>query len=680
MSMTKNFSGSVFSHIKKKHYEWLYILLVLAFMAWGRWDSMLYPLPLNPDEVQAAANALRIKEYGISWDAVDGNTVGPLNSLILGWPFFFGDDVTLSTVRLTALVLLSIIFVFTYLSLQIISGKFFAIVFSAPLALFYGLTRNPDFVHYNSELLSMSLLVLATWISIKIAIQKTVNQPGLFQVIFLGLAVGAVPFAKLQATPIAFCVGVYSLFLLLRFAKQERKTLITGNLIGIVIPALMLLAPLVATGDFHHFYYSYIAWGVAYIKNPLSPLGLQSLVTTDPAFKSLVYFSFTLCLVFFATRLFFIRNNRSSIFMIRYAAILLCATLFAIVRPGNLFPHYLMFLPPFVLLFTSSLGSTSHIDKSHKAINGVICTIVLFIFMAPVFIDGFEDESFHFYAYKTSEKSTFHWKHPDLFTWLSPKSTDRLFVWGRMPQWYIWAGLAPATRESITYNQVVDSTLVKYFRGRLIDDFERSPPAYVVDAVARKSFDPNDVETHAIASFPELSAIVARDYVWLGHIDRQNASCPNIYARKDRATQLRERLVDFKSIMASAERSGLYSIKNVDDYSVTEDSCIDYWLLPNGQLGHLNIEFNVEERVKKVLILNTKEGSIFYRGTDRLKLTLFNKKNSVTSRELKLKRHPEWTEAVFNNAIKADSLIIEILSFEDNGAGLNEIKVIREFP
>ena len=67
----------------KKHYECLFILLALVFIAWGRWDSMSYPLPLNPDEVQAAANALRIKEYGISWDAVDGNTAGPLNSLIL---------------------------------------------------------------------------------------------------------------------------------------------------------------------------------------------------------------------------------------------------------------------------------------------------------------------------------------------------------------------------------------------------------------------------------------------------------------------------------------------------------------------------------------------------------------------------------------------------------------------
>jgi hypothetical protein len=339
-----------------------------------------------------------------------------------------------------------------------------------------------------------------------------------------------------------------------------------------------------------------------------------------------------------------------------------------------------MFLPPFVLLFTGSLGSDRHIDQFHKVINGLIGSIAFVLFIVPASIDSLEDENLHFYAYKTSQKNAFHWRHPDLFTWLSPKLTDRLFIWGRMPQWYIWTGLTPATRESITYNQMVDSTLSTYFRARLLDDFERSTPDFVIDSVAGKSINVDDIETHGISTFPELSFIVARDYVRLGHDDRQNSSCPHLYARKDRASQLRERLVDFKSITASAERSNIYGAKNVDDCSVTEDSCTDYWLLPNGQLGYLNITFNADERVKKVLILNTKDGSTFYRGTERLKFSLHKKGNTVASRELKLKRHPEWTEAVFDNPIVADMLTIEILSFEDNGAGLNEVKIIRDYP
>ena len=138
---------------------------------------------------------------------------------------------------------------FTYLSFKTISGIFFATAFSVPLALFYGLTRNPDFVHYDSELLPLALLVWATSITLKIATRQTSNHPSLFQVILLGLAVGAVPFAKLQAIPMAFCVGMYSQILFLCFPKQERKILTLGYLSGLVIPALGLSAPLVATGN-----------------------------------------------------------------------------------------------------------------------------------------------------------------------------------------------------------------------------------------------------------------------------------------------------------------------------------------------------------------------------------------------------------------------------------------------
>ena len=180
--------------------------------------------------------------------------------------------------------------------------------------------------------------------------------------------------------------------------------------------------------------------------------------------------------------------------MIVYAAVLVCATVFAIIRPGNSFPHYLMFLPPFVLLFVGSLGSTRLIGKCHKVINGWICLIALYLFIIPVLSEGLEDESFHFYAYTTSQKNAFHWTHPDLFTWLLPESTDRLLSGGRMPQWYLWTGLIPATRESITYNQNMETPLKKYFRGRLIEDLKRSNPDVVIDAVAGKRFKVDDIE------------------------------------------------------------------------------------------------------------------------------------------------------------------------------------------
>jgi hypothetical protein len=498
----------------------------------------------------------------------------------------------------------------------------------------------------------------------------------------LGVAAGAVPFAKLQAAPIAFCIGLFSLGLVWRASGKNKAIPTLALLAGAVLPAFVLLAPLFASGKIHHFYYSYLAWGLAYIKEPLSAAELHALIASDPALKALINFSATLGIAFLATLGLFKGKQRSTsvIIIVAYAAVLVGAALFAVVRPGNAFPHYLMLLPPFALILVGALGYAGLFNGLHRGINVGIGIVALFFFIAPVFLAGIQDEHFHAYAYKTSEKSEFCWKHPDLFAWLSPGPADRLFVWGRMPQWYVWTGLTPATRESITYNQTVGSDLAAYFRGRLLDDFNRATPDFVIDATTGKTFNFADVETHGISSFPELAAIVERNYVRLGPAERRDPSCPALFVRKERSARLTEQLVEFRSITASAEKSALYSAARLDDWSVTEDACSDYWLLPNGKPGSARIDFTAEERVKKLLILNTKEGAAFYRGTERIKYTLYNQGSSVMSRELKLRRHPEWTVEVFESPVKADSLAIEILSFEDNGGGLNEVKVIRERP
>jgi hypothetical protein len=73
-------------------------LVMLAIVALelihGRWPSIIYPLAMNPGEAQFAANALRIREHGFNWYALDGSTAGPLDSLILCWPYMFHLVVT----------------------------------------------------------------------------------------------------------------------------------------------------------------------------------------------------------------------------------------------------------------------------------------------------------------------------------------------------------------------------------------------------------------------------------------------------------------------------------------------------------------------------------------------------------------------------------------------------------
>jgi hypothetical protein len=89
----------------------------------------------------------------------------------------------------------------------------------------------------------------------------------------------------------------------------------------------------------------------------------------------------------------------------------------------------------------------------------------------------------------------------------------RMLVWGFMPQWYVWSGWMPATRDVVTYNQILPTPLRRYFRDRMMAELRNSPPEYIIDAVAPGSFGFINPEKDGLESFPELAAFVEKNYV-----------------------------------------------------------------------------------------------------------------------------------------------------------------------
>ena len=107
----------------------------------------------------------------------------------------------------------------------------------------------------------------------------------------------------------------------------------------------------------------------------------------------------------------------------------------------------------------------------------------------------------------------------------------RMLVWGWMPQWYVWSGWSPATRDIITYNEIWPTPLRSYFRDRMMADLRNSPPDYIIDAVALGSFGFIDPAKDGLASFPELAAFVSADYLLLSAASAEG-SCPRAFAHK----------------------------------------------------------------------------------------------------------------------------------------------------
>ena len=117
---------------------------------------------LNPDETQMMSNAIGIFNKGNAFLKFDGTTSGILNSLILGWPEIFNLDITFLSTRVTAIILLAIIILCV---LKIIHSQiqkiYHTLILIAPLWIFFLFTKDPDFLHYSTELLSTTFLTLS---------------------------------------------------------------------------------------------------------------------------------------------------------------------------------------------------------------------------------------------------------------------------------------------------------------------------------------------------------------------------------------------------------------------------------------------------------------------------------------------------------------------------------------
>ncbi len=661
---------------KNSIFDFLFLLFGSGLITIGRWFSIVYPVPFNPDEVQMAANALRIQHFGWNWDAIDGGTSGPLNSLILLWPTLFGGDVTLSLTRITATLLLTAVFILLYLSLKNITDYKFASILSISLGIFYSTTRHPDFIHYSSELLPLTIIFTGNYFIVKIFILSQTANRSYFIDILIGICTGAIFFAKLQAIPLAtimFLFNIYSIHKTSRKHKGLHIAIFTG---ATALPFLIFLLPLYLNGNFADFYNSYIINAFLYITKITTAYSLYHLAATDPELFFIFHFWLSIIVLGLLNLVFFNRNKQSYIFIV-YSFIILLASIYSVARPGRAFTHYVMLAVPFFAFFAGSLFSFTQKNKINIF---YFCTYLLFfiVFVTGAFlnISNTEGLSLHFSRYKTTLPFNVEWKNPKIFSWLDLENNCGL-VWGWMPQWYLFGGIVPAGRETENETQIRKNILTTYGQNRLINDISRSAPDIIIDAVTGKSFHFNNNKKNGIHSFSLLSNIVNTKYDLLSEKEFYQKKCPKIYLSHSAKKSYDFKIVKIKAITGVTENiknDSINSLKNLNDCSVTEDSCIDYWLLPDNQLGSFKVIYTNHYFVNKIMILNTNNSKNFNRSTSRIAFSLIKNGKVVFYGRKNLLLYPYWTTIEIPSYL-SDSIIIDILGFKGIGAGLNEIKL-----
>ena len=249
-----------------------------------------------------------------------------------------------------------------------------------------------------------------------------------------------------------------------------------------------------------------------------------------------------------------------------------------------------------------------------------------------------------------------------------------MLVWGYMPEWYVWSGRTPATRDIITFNEIWPNPNRDYFRDILLADLRNNPPDYITDAVAPGSFGFTKPEKDGIQTFPELAAFVSADYVLLSP-ESSAGSCPRVFARKDAAAAIEKRYAKPSRVYDSAARVVGPELASVVD-NLTFESCSDAWLPPDGQLGEITLELASAQAIATIEMLNTRGGVEGNRASKTMRVMAYRGDNMVMDKEARMLQFPYLTEvAVPENVGSIDRLLLRVESYAGLGGGLNEIRL-----
>jgi hypothetical protein len=484
-----------------------FLLLTALTVIALRLPGVYHPLPLNPDESQMLAQAMRFTVDPVPWRGVDSTSSGPLNSYVLMLSYLFGSAPSYVSGRLVGLALLLGTIFATVATIAQWAGHWPARVVIVPLCALLAFESHHNFVHYTSEHLPILLLSGGVLLAI--------GRPSMWRGVACGLLFGLAPFAKLQATPIAIALlGVAIVGWLRKGPRRPAVALLVG---AASIPTFTL-GLLVATGALRDFWLSYVMFGAHFTRGMLSPWQLVHLAYVDRTFFAWLASSALLLAIGILHALL---RRRSAVLRDRAAVlawlVYMVVCLFVVMWPGRRYPHYLLLLVHPVTLGLGLVAGWTLVDRSEErgdvrtqhwacaaagAAAALIVTALLLERVRP-----FVGSAARFQGEPDSEAARI----------LSSLPARTLSVWGWMPEYYVLTGLVPATRDAITESMILPGPEKEYFRERYLSDLKAEMPDVFVDAVVEGGFagsrEFRDPQISGHRTFPKLAEFVGENYV-----------------------------------------------------------------------------------------------------------------------------------------------------------------------
>ncbi|HEY5551887.1 MAG TPA: hypothetical protein VIK52_08360 [Opitutaceae bacterium] len=522
--------GSCFLPATRRRWTLLFELLVLMTVVIGRWPVLVAGRLGNPDESQIIAGAATLWHRPEFWKWVDGTTIGPLSFYSLWLGKLVGLDFGYLSARLVAAAFFAgtLIALFRFLTNHFPESA--ARISVLPFATFGGLVLFWDMVQYGNE--SAALFLLS--VGLALAFPAKDERGRLFlRLAGAGVALGAVPFAKLHVAPMALFVGVTAVIpVILRSDKPGRWGRVFALIAGAFTVPTVAAVYLTIYNLWRHFFISYLENNLAYAQSvDFSTLELVREFLPFLANSQGMLHLFLGTLVLVATCLWLIpafpgESRRWTLWSLGWLAV----TLVAIVLPGRAFDHYqLLLIPPLLILCGSCLSGMISLEKppASRAVMIAVFLLATTIPLAAVRLSTHRSSWAALHAGDDELRPVVE----EIRKLSRPGET--MAIWGWHPDLWVGTGLIQGTRDGNTVRQLYPGRHQDYYRGRYLFDINRNMPPLFLDTAGpgRFAFETRAGSGHE--TWPALGAFVAEHYVL-----RSDIAGIRIYLRKDRASAL----------------------------------------------------------------------------------------------------------------------------------------------
>jgi hypothetical protein len=473
---------------------------------------------LNIDESLPMVNALRTSSIA-PWASMDSTTSGPVSSWFVWTLHQAGMPITYRAIHLVAAICIIFTFVTSWLASRRLFGIGPALVGACAGALWLAFPRK-EFPHFSSEIVPISLIGLALLCAVPT--QTVGPKSKRIALIVAGVALGLVPWTKLQAAPIAAVLGLFLVVEML--AKpgtgepRSRRWIDAALMCGAaLLPSGLIFTWIARVGALSDFTQSYIVSNLLYAAKPTKQyiIDIIYMMTRRSITPLLIGIGALFLAAAFVRGSGVLDDMRRRRWELSLAVSLLAVSFFACVKPRTQFAHYqLLMLAPTILAIAG--GASLLADEEKPMILGgrlspmwtlsAACVGLPLVIMSTWLATSMRRDI------ESVRQPTESFPQRQI-AGLVKKAVPNIrsvAVWGWEPCIYVDLGLPPVTRHVINHFLTLPGPAAVFLRSRYLDDVRLARPDVILDV--GEISEPGDHKPALSSVFPELNSLISEHY------------------------------------------------------------------------------------------------------------------------------------------------------------------------